>query len=77
MILPAVLVKVYTVITFIFIADECWNMNHPRPFPKQEYYIMQWEEDDFIKMKDGSYRLRLQRKTDSDLKKHARQKALD
>ena len=37
--------------------------------------MMQWEEDDFVKMKDGTYVLRPNQKADSDLKKYARKKA--
>jgi hypothetical protein len=36
--------------------------------------MMQWEEKDFVKMKDGSYILRPKRKVDSELKEYARKK---
>ena len=28
--------------------DEIYNITHPRPFPKQTYYALQWDELDFI-----------------------------
>ena len=74
MILFSVLIKAYTIMTFTMPMDEAWNINNPRPFPSQEYYLLQWEEQDFIKMNDGSYKLRPKRKVDSDLKKYARNK---
>lgn len=75
MILHLVLLKASVIISFTFVLDESWNMSNPRPFPKQKYYMMQWEEDDFIKMKDGSYVLRPKQKADNNLKKYARKKA--
>jgi hypothetical protein len=74
MILFGVLIKSYAVIGVLFVADEMWNIHNPRPFPKQEYHMMQWEEKDFVKMKDGSYILRPKRKVDSELKEYARKK---
>tara|TARA_Y100001963_G_C6736178_1_gene426544 strand:- start:881 stop:1120 length:240 start_codon:yes stop_codon:yes gene_type:complete len=74
MILFGVLIKAYTVITFSIVLDEAWNASNPRPFPAKKYNMMQWEEQDFIKMKDGSYILRPKRKVDSKLKKYARDK---
>lgn len=74
MILPSVLVTAYTVINLSIAVDEIWNMYNPRPFPKKPYRMMQWEEDDFIKMNDGSYILRKSQKADSDLKKRMRNK---
>ena len=52
--------------------DEIWNIENPRPYPKAKYYMLEWEEDDFIKMKDGSYLLRPKRKTDNELKRYIR-----
>ena len=72
MIILGVIIKAYTIMTFATVFDEAWNIQHPRPYPKQHYYMMQWEEEDFIKMRDGSYKLRVKCKTDSELKKHAR-----
>lgn len=74
MIILGVVIKAYTIITFTIVCDEAWNINNPRPYPSQKYYMMQWEEEDFIKMNDGSYKLRPKRKVDSELKKYARDK---
>ena len=74
MIIISVVIKAYTIITLSIIMDEAWNINNPRPFPKDKYELVVWEEQDFIKMKDGSYILRPKRKVDSKLKKYAREK---
>ena len=42
-----VLVKAYAIMIFATGLDEMWNMNNPRPFPQQKYYLLQWEEKDF------------------------------
>ena len=72
MIIWGVAIKAYTIMTFLTVADEVWNVKTPRPYPKQTYYSMQWEEDDFIMMKDGSYVLRKKRKVDTQTKAEAR-----
>ena len=59
----------------ISFGDEVWNMHNPRPYPKGNYYLMQCEENDFIKMKDGSYYLRPTQKADNKPKKYLRKKA--
>ena len=74
MIILEVVLKAYMVMTFASLADEVWNINNPRPYPSKAYVIIQWEEDDFYKLRDGSYRLRPKRKVDSELKKYARDK---
>tara|TARA_R100001594_G_scaffold150120_1_gene210090 strand:- start:490 stop:741 length:252 start_codon:yes stop_codon:yes gene_type:complete len=74
MILASVVIKAYTIMAFSTFADEIWNMHNPRPFPAKKYELMQWEEDDFIKMKDGSYLLRHKQKADSELKEFMRKK---
>ena len=72
-VLPSVIIKAYTAITFLFVADEIWNMKSPRPFPKQNYYMMQWEEQDFYSQKiDDEWVLRKYRKTDTELKRSLR-----
>ena len=58
--------------TFATVTDEVWNIQNPRPYPSQEYYMLQWEEDDFYKNKHGNWILRPKRKTDSELKKEIR-----
>ena len=30
--------------------QEVWNYNNPRPFPKQEYIYINWEDTDFKKV---------------------------
>ena len=52
------------------LADEVWNMNHPRPNPNKPYNIVKWEAKDFYsyKIKD-EWVLRPYRKTDSKLKR--------
>ena len=74
MILASVVIKAYTIMAFSTFLDEVWNMHNPRPFPKGKYHLMSWEEDDFIKMKDGSYLLRSKQKADSELKAYVRKK---
>ena len=56
------------------LADEIWNINNPRPFPKQHYYMLQWEQADFVQLKNGDWALRPKRKVDSKLKKAIREK---
>ena len=43
--------------TFLTSADELWNICNPRPYPKQEYHTVQWEELDFFMYK-GEWILR-------------------
>ena len=53
--------------------DETWNLTHPRPFPKQKYYSIQWEEQDFYSTKiKGEWVLRKYRKTDNEIKREVR-----
>ena len=77
MIILGVVVKAYTIIIFSIVEDEVWNIKNPRPNPSKDYYAMQWEQDDFVKMKDGSYKLRPRRKVDSDIKREARKRYYD
>ena len=72
MVILGVVIKAYTIINFMIVADEVWNISNPRPYPKAKYYMLEWEEDDFIKMKDGGYLLRPKRKTDNELKRYVR-----
>ena len=74
MILHTVLLKAYAAMVLSTVADEVWNMHNPRPYPNKPYNMMQWEEDDFIKLNDGSYLLRATQKADSNLKKYMRNK---
>ena len=74
MIIGEMLLIGYSFITLSTCADELWNINNPRPFPKAKYHLVVWEEQDFIKMKDGSYVLRPKRKVDNKVKECARKK---
>ena len=47
MILLGVVIKAYTIMTFMTIGDEVWNIKHPRPFPKVKYVAVNWELRDF------------------------------
>ena len=67
-----VLIKAYTIMTFATAFDEVWNINHPRPYPAQKYFLLQWEEKDFYKNIYGQWILRPKRKVDSKLKKFIR-----
>ena len=73
MVILGAVIKAYTIINFMIVADEIWNIKNPRPFPSQTYYMMQWEKEDFYsyKIKD-EWVLRKYRKTDNDLKRHTR-----
>ena len=43
-----ILVKIYIVFNLIiFLPNEEWNAQNPRPFPKNEYVLMNWEKADF------------------------------
>ena len=68
------IIKFYFMCTMLTMADEIWNIQHPRPFPKQHYYMLQWEQADFVQLKNGEWALRPKRKVDSKLKKAIREK---
>ena len=53
MIILGIIIKAYTIITFMTIGDEVWNITHPRPFPKATYITVNWELRDFNLLKDG------------------------
>ena len=73
MILYSVLIKAYFIMTFATVIDETWNLTHPRPFPKQIYYSIQWEPRDFYSYKiDNEWVLRKYRKTDDEIKQEVR-----
>ena len=73
MVILGVLINAYTICTFATCIDEAWIMSHPRPYPKQSYYLLNWEEVDFYKYK-GKWKLREFRETDSPTKKYFRDK---
>jgi len=70
MIIFGVAVNAYIFMTLITIADEAWNIKHPRPFPKKQYKMIQWKESDFTHMKDDSYKLKSQFKINTDLNEY-------
>ena len=69
------ILKLYIVCTLLTSYNELWNIKHPRPHPKQTFYMLQWEEKDFYTYKiNNQWVLRPYRKTDSNLKKKVRKK---
>ena len=65
------ILKAYIIMTFLTSVDELWNICNPRPYPKQEYHTVQWEELDFFMYK-GDWILREFRETDNEYKKFIR-----
>ena len=51
--------------------EEVWNYNNPRPFPKQEYIYINWEQGDF-KKENGEWVLMKKHMYDSPKKAKAR-----
>ena len=69
------ILKLYIVATILTSYNELWNINNPRPQPKQTFHILQWEEKDFYTYKiNNEWVLIKYRKTDSNLKKKVRKK---
>jgi len=63
----------YTIAVFSLIADEVWNIQHPRIDPKKKYYTIQWEKKDFYSYKiNNEWVLRKYRKTDDETKRYVR-----
>ncbi len=68
-------VKLYIIASLLTLSDEIWNINHPRPEPKKQYYMIQWEKNDFYSYKiKNEWVLRKYRKTDTPLKRRIRNK---
>tara|TARA_Y100000593_G_C4110196_1_gene237564 strand:- start:288 stop:527 length:240 start_codon:yes stop_codon:yes gene_type:complete len=65
------ILKAYIIMTFLTAVDELWNLCNPRPYPKQKYYTVQWEELDFFEY-NGKLILREFRETDNEHKKFIR-----
>ena len=72
MVLFGMVIKCYTILSFLTMADEVWNLTNPRPYPKAKYELANWEEKDFIFYTDGTYVLREKRKVDNETKAEAR-----
>ena len=53
--------------------EEIWNYNNPRPFPKKQYILVNWEQTDFIKI-DRKYVLMKKHMHDEPLKAKARKR---
>ena len=47
MIILGMIIKAYSIMTFMTIGDEVWNIKHPRPFPAKIYMTVNWELRDF------------------------------
>ena len=63
------IILLYTVITFSTAFDEIYNITHPRPYPTQTYYALEWDELDFIPENiNNEWVLRLYRESDNELK---------
>ena len=72
---PYLILKSYAILTIITFGDEIWNINNPRPYSFQKYYMLQWEQKDFYSKKiNGEWILRKYRKTDTKLKRRVRDK---
>ena len=61
------------IILFVSIADESWNCNNPRPSPKEDYYMCQWNESDMF-LNKGKWMLRPRDMHDNLFEKIARRK---
>jgi hypothetical protein len=58
MILASVVIKAYVIMTFMTVANEAWNINNPRPYPKGIYASVNWNANDFYYRKNGEAILR-------------------
>tara|TARA_R100000808_G_C2103085_1_gene119530 strand:+ start:291 stop:542 length:252 start_codon:yes stop_codon:yes gene_type:complete len=69
------ILKFYIIAAFLTTIDETWNIQNPRPFPQEEYYIVTWEAKDFYSYKvQDQWILRQYRKTDGFIKRRIRNK---
>ena len=66
--------KIYIAIHLImFLPDEEWNAQNPRPFPTKDYVLINWEPEDFIHWEiSNEYILLEYRKEDNKYKAIAR-----
>ena len=53
--------------------EESWNYNNPRPYPRKEYILVNWNKGDF-KMVDGKLTLLKKHMYDPPIKAKARRK---
>ena len=69
------IVSFYAGLTMLTLGDEIWNVRNPRPFPRHEYILIQWEAKDFYSVRiKGKWVLRKYRKTDGKFKRKLRNK---
>tara|TARA_R110002020_G_scaffold133393_2_gene297703 strand:+ start:576 stop:830 length:255 start_codon:yes stop_codon:yes gene_type:complete len=73
MILINAIIIGYYFCTMTTAIDEAWNMTHPRPYPKQEYVLLNWEELDFYQ-DQGKWLIREFRESDNETKAYFRSK---
>ena len=74
-----ILVKIHLSLALIFqVTDEMWNLNHPRINPNDDYFLCNWEKEDFYPFKFGNkWKLKEYRKEDGSFKRKAREKYYD
>ena len=53
--------------------EEIWNYNNPRPFPKKEYILINWDQGDFKKV-DNEWVLMTKHRWDKPFKANARKR---
>ena len=52
--------------------DEIWNCENPRKYPKKNYMVCNWEEEDIFKDKAGNYHPHPKVKEDNYFERKAR-----
>jgi len=69
-----ILVKIYIVFNLIiFLPNEEWNAQNPRPFPRNDYVLINWEKADFYHWEiSNEYDLLKYRAEDNKYKAKAR-----
>ena len=69
-----IFVKIYVAIHMImFLPNEEWNAQNPRPFPRNDYVLINWEKADFNHWEiSNEYTLKKYRKEDNKYKAKAR-----
>ena len=69
------ILNLYIIATLLTISDEIWNINHPRKYSYNKYYLVYWDSKDFYSVKiEDEWVLRKYRKTDNKIKRKARNK---
>ena len=71
---PSIFFTIYfSVMGILTPIEEIWNYNNPRPYPKQDYILINWEKGDFKKV-DGEWVLMTKHMHDKPFKAKARRK---